>query len=202
VLMDMQMPVMGGIEATRGIRQGDSLVRNKQIPVIAMTANAMISDRQACLEAGMNDYISKPVNRHELADIIGKWLDRDGANKDNKDCGEIKDVADIPVFDKVGLRQLMMDDADLVETVISAFLEDTPNQIRDVRGFIEKEDGKNSEIIAHAIKGSAATVRGESMSQVASRMEKAAKTGDLDKANDLLPKLEDEFARLKKAMLD
>jgi CheY-like chemotaxis protein len=74
VLMDCQMPEMDGYEATRRIRDESSSVRNHRIPVIAMTANAMKGDREKCLEAGMDDYISKPVNMDEFVDVIKQYL--------------------------------------------------------------------------------------------------------------------------------
>ncbi|MEI6126845.1 MAG: response regulator [Pseudomonadota bacterium] len=74
VLMDCQMPEMDGFEATRGIRNPNSAVLNRRIPIIAMTANAMKGDRERCLESGMNDYLSKPVNPGELAAVLERWL--------------------------------------------------------------------------------------------------------------------------------
>ena len=74
VLMDMQMPEMDGLEATRRIRDPGSGAVEPDLTIIAMTANAMQGDREACLEAGMNDYLSKPVKRQELIDMLGKWL--------------------------------------------------------------------------------------------------------------------------------
>ncbi|MCX6878488.1 MAG: response regulator [Verrucomicrobia bacterium] len=74
VLMDVQMPEMDGLEATRLIRSPHSTARNPHLPIIAMTANAMLNDQQKCLDAGMNDYISKPVTPHSLASAMEKWL--------------------------------------------------------------------------------------------------------------------------------
>lgn len=74
VLMDVQTPVMDGIEATRTIRAESSGVKDRSIPIVALTAHAIIGDRQACLEAGMNDYLSKPVTPRALAEVLNRWL--------------------------------------------------------------------------------------------------------------------------------
>jgi PAS domain S-box-containing protein len=79
VLMDLQMPEMGGLEATRQIRNPHSAVRNHEVPIIAMTANAMQGDREECLDAGMNDYVSKPVSPRALAEALDRWLPRESA---------------------------------------------------------------------------------------------------------------------------
>jgi CheY-like chemotaxis protein len=79
VLMDVLMPELDGLSATRIIRDPKSAVRNHHIPVIAMTAYAMKGDREKCLEAGMNDYVSKPVEPQALMDMLEKWLPKDKA---------------------------------------------------------------------------------------------------------------------------
>ena len=79
VLMDVQMPVLDGLEATRQIRNPHSAVLNHEVPIIAMTANAMQSDRNECLDAGMNDYVSKPVSRRALAEALDRWLPKEAA---------------------------------------------------------------------------------------------------------------------------
>jgi PAS domain S-box-containing protein len=81
VLMDCQMPEMDGYEATSTIRDLNSAVRNHNIPIVAMTANAMKGDREKCLEAGMDDYVSKPINMQDLADAIGRYLHNDSVKE-------------------------------------------------------------------------------------------------------------------------
>jgi two-component system sensor histidine kinase/response regulator len=74
VLMDCQMPEMDGFEATRLIRQHESKVLNPRIPIIAMTAATMQGDREKCIQAGMSDFIAKPVQKRELAEMLARWL--------------------------------------------------------------------------------------------------------------------------------
>ncbi|HNW78063.1 MAG TPA: response regulator, partial [Candidatus Competibacteraceae bacterium] len=76
VLMDMQMPVMGGLDATRLIREMEHERSSRRVPIIAMTANAMVGDRETCLEAGMDDYIAKPFTAKELWAKLDLWLKR------------------------------------------------------------------------------------------------------------------------------
>ncbi len=80
VLMDVQMPEMDGLEATTMIRGSDSDMFNADIPIIAMTANAMVGDREMCIKAGMNDYLSKPIDQQALRKKIEYWL-KTGHNK-------------------------------------------------------------------------------------------------------------------------
>jgi CheY-like chemotaxis protein len=72
--MDCQMPIMDGYQATRGIRSGEAGVKYKDIPIIAMTANAMVGDDKKCFSAGMSDYLTKPIDSEILIDTLNKWL--------------------------------------------------------------------------------------------------------------------------------
>jgi len=84
VLMDVQMPEMDGIEATRQIRSLQSSIPNHQIPIIAMTAHAMQGDREHCIEAGMNDYVTKPVSPQALVEALDKWLPKEKKTESTK----------------------------------------------------------------------------------------------------------------------
>jgi CheY-like chemotaxis protein len=72
--MDLQMPLMGGLEATKEIRKPEAGIINPDIPIIAMTANATLQDQENCLKAGMNDFISKPVMMPTLQELLNKWI--------------------------------------------------------------------------------------------------------------------------------
>ena len=197
VLMDVQMPEMDGLEATRHIRNPQSAVRNHQIPIIAMTAHAMQGDREKCLEAGMNDYVSKPISPQALAEVLDKWLPKEPAATTKQAAGKPEEAGpvsakepEVPVFDKAGMMARLMDDEDLARTVVEGFLEDIPKQIEALKGYLEAGDAARAERQAHTIKGASANVGGEALRAVAFEMEKAGKTGDLESVTARLPELE------------
>ena len=208
VLMDVQMPVMDGLEATRTIRDPQSAVQNHRVPIIAMTANAMRNDREKCLSAGMDDYVSKPVFPKALAEVLEKWLpkDRDETNRPvpfeanaNARSFPAADPSD-SVFDKAAMMSRLMGDDDLALKVIAAFLEDIPKQIVVLRTYLQKEDFSCSERQAHTIKGASANLGGDACSAVACEIEKACKACNSKAALAQLPQLESQFARLKAAL--
>jgi PAS domain S-box-containing protein len=208
VLMDVQMPEMDGYEATQQIRNPQSAVTNHGIPIIAMTAHAMQGDRERCLEAGMNDYVTKPIAPRALAEALDKWLPKEegelrNARNDQRDGGAT-DVSIVesqaPIFDKAGMMARLMDDEDLARTVAEGFLEDTPRQTEALRGYLEAGETPGAERQAHAIKGASANVGGEALCAVAFEMEKAARAGDIDAAGEHMAELDAQFGRLKEAM--
>ncbi len=210
VLMDVQMPEMDGMEATHRIRDPQSEVRNHDIPIIAMTAHTMQGDREKCLEAGMNDYLSKPVDPQVLAEMLEKWLpqerDEGQGTKDERGA-ETADVAGqdaasttTPVFDKAAMLERLMGDEDLAGTIVQGFLEDIPRQIQALKDLLEAGDVPGAERQAHTIKGASANVGAEALREVAFKTEKAAKSRDLDAAKASMPELEAQFERLKETI--
>jgi CheY-like chemotaxis protein/HPt (histidine-containing phosphotransfer) domain-containing protein len=207
VLMDVQMPEMDGFEATCQIRNPHSAVRNHRIPIIAMTAGAMQGDREKCLEAGMNDYVAKPISPQALAEALEKWLPREAAAAPKQATGKPEEAvlvsaeaSEVQVFDMAGMMARMMDDEDLARTVVGGFLEDLPKLIKALKGYLEAGDVPGTERQSHTIKGASANMGGEALRKVAFEMEKAAKAGDLKSVAARLPELEIQFARLKTAM--
>jgi PAS domain S-box-containing protein len=203
VLMDVQMPEMDGIEATRAIRDPRTAVLHHDIPIIAMTAHVMKGDRECCLDAGMNDYIAKPVNPQSLAEALDRWLPREtalslAAGKVSSASG----MAEAAIFDRAGMMSRLLDDEELMRVVAESFREDIPRQIGALRGFLASGDAAGAERQAHTIKGAAANVGGNALSAVAFEMEKAAKSGDVSAANARMPRLQTQFDRLLHVMTE
>jgi PAS domain S-box-containing protein len=214
VLMDVQMPQMDGFEATSHIRDPQSDVKNHDIPIIAMTAHAMQGDRQRCLDAGMNDYVTKPVSPQALAEALGRWLPAENAtgptDASDKPAAPANAAAapaaatepEAQVFNRSGLLARLMDDEELARTVAVGFLDDLPRQIEALRRMLDADDAESATRQLHTIKGASATVGGESLQAAASEMERAAIAGDLADVKARLPQLESRFARLREAMRD
>jgi len=207
VLMDVQMPDMNGLEATQQIRNPQSAVRNHQIPIIAMTAHALQGDRERCLDAGMNDYVTKPVDPQALVEALNKWLPKEAATTNDREPEAPEATASVSVerpktaiFDKANMMARMMDDEDLARTVAEGFIEDIPRQIEALRGYLDAVDARGVERQAHTIKGASANVGGECLRVVAFEMEKAGRAGDLDAVKIHMPELDAQFHVLKEAM--
>ncbi len=201
VFMDLQMPVMDGFEATRAIRDPQSTVRNRRVPIVAMTAHALKGDRERCLEAGMDDYVSKPVDPKKLATVTERWI---GPSPDPAHAPEpadaIEPVKESIVFDRPGLVARTMEDEDLLREIVSCFLEDAPRLIEDIKEHIRSGDSALAGAQAHGLKGAAANVGGVALSETAHEMERAGNAGRLEAADALLPELERQFARLRDRM--
>jgi len=214
VLMDCQMPVMDGYEATNEIRKWEKKLKNgsahcsesnlestagsKRIPIIAMTAHALKGDRQKCLNAGMDDYIAKPIHPKKLSDVIEKWL------KDPRGAHEVKIVHEsLPtddIFDKNSFLERLLGDEDLAKDIINGFIEDCLRQIDIIK---EALDNKNANVIyckAHSLKGAAANISATTLKNLAYQIEIAGEAGDLIKAASLIPKLDEHFEVLKKRL--
>ncbi len=197
VLMDCQMPEMDGYEATRAIRSSESRVRNHKVPIVAMTAHAMQGDREKCIEAGMDDYIAKPVNPQDLADTLEKWLGELEGVALSRRSKPVRGLAPRKeVFDRNTLVERLMGDEELADGVLSIFLEDAPKQIAGLKEALEKGDAPVLHRRAHTIKGAAANVSALMLQEVALRMERLGEEGDLEGAAALLPALEEALEAL------
>ncbi len=198
VLMDCQMPEMDGYTATREIRSLQSTIRN--VPIIAMTANAMKGDREKCLAAGMDDYLSKPINPQELSETLEKWLTKqDSFLRHETTIPEVEPVKDI--FDRAGFLDRLMGDEELANEIISDFLEDVPNKLIALQEAIDKVDAPSLQRQAHTLKGASANVGALALQEIASQIEIAGESANLDMASSLIPELDKQFEMLKKLAL-
>jgi len=201
VLMDVQMPVMDGYEATARIRDPQSMVLNHNIPVIAMTANAMTSDREKCLKAGMNDYISKPVSPNVIVEVLNKWLpiQKDASKQSPKQ--KISDTIGktaLSVWNKEAMLKRLMGNEDLAMTIITIFIDDMPKLIMQLEQFIDNGNVQGVERQAHTINGATANVGGEALREIAITIEKAGKAGNMDAARSQIQELKRRFDCLEK----
>ena len=179
VLMDMQMPVMDGVTATRTLRK-DS--RYRDLPVIAMTANALASDREACLEAGMNDHVTKPINPDALFSALLQWV-KPAPSTELPAVAGVENgggLAGIDIkgidLDK-GLRLTGSSPARYL-ALLDKFVARQGGAVETIRLALSDGDSDTAEREAHSLKGAAATLGITALADVASVAEKAIKTGD------------------------
>ena len=209
VLMDVQMPVMDGYEATRLIRDPNSGVLNHNIPIIATTAHAMAGDAEKCLAAGMSDYISKPIDPKILDQVLEKWLTRKVHDVPEQASVEparaereppLKPPSKSLVFNREVFLERMMDDEEFAREVAAGFAKELPALLSDLKEEIARGDLESVWKQAHKIKGSAANVGGEALRDVAAEVEKAGKAGDLAAVTHWIPELEMQTAGLNEAL--
>jgi HPt (histidine-containing phosphotransfer) domain-containing protein len=171
-----------------------------------MTAHALHGDREKCLSADMNDYVTKPVEVSALVAALEKWLPPDGESRQllaGQAQGEVAAATreeGIPIFDRIGLMNRVMNDEELARVVIAGFLGDLAGQIKQLKSYAAAGEARNVEQQAHRIKGASATVGGEALRAVAAAMEQAGKAGDLAIISDRMAGLDAQFTALKEAM--
>ncbi|MBF0529159.1 MAG: PAS domain S-box protein [Deltaproteobacteria bacterium] len=207
VLMDLQMPEMDGIEATVQIRHPESTVLNHEIPIIALTAHAIQREISKCLAAGMNDYLSKPISPQGLADMLEKWLWKNGENgkiihENNFVLGEslTLDRSSPFFFNKAVLLKMVMGDQNLAMDLIRIFLQDIPLRLEELKKLIDAGDLPGVLSKLHNIKGAAANLCFETLRDEAIKMENAGQAGDLAGLKANIPHLQEIFEQFRDAM--
>jgi PAS domain S-box-containing protein len=192
VFMDIQMPEMDGIKATRNIRDINSGVLDNDIPIIAMTAHAMKGDEENCLDAGMDDYISKPITMQSLNAILEKWayklmfMHHEDKNALN---GTLVDEKSL-IFDRASFMESIMDDIDVAREVVGIFMKDSPQQINDLKKAVDKCIISEVSALAHSLKGSSGSIGGIAFSNIATKIEAESASGNISVVKNLIPELE------------
>ncbi len=193
VLMDCGMPVMDGFAATQAIRAS----MQPGIPIVALTASSMQADRDRCLSAGMDDYLSKPTDLRELADMIAKWLPVSSAQEP---AAAIPDAPATVTFNAEDLLWRLNGDRQLAGMVVQGFLKDVPSQLSNLCKQLDQEDANGIRSQAHMLRGAAAMVAAEGLRAIAEEMEMSGKAGQLDRCRELVPRAVAEFERYKSTL--
>jgi len=220
VFMDCQMPEMDGYDATRAIREReasrmksnaqhersetfDTREGTSRLPIIAMTANALKGDREKCLEAGMDDYVAKPIRREDLEAILARWrpnlsvssVKRPASPSEERDekgvCVDPKVLTDLHQLDSTGA---------LLTTLITHFVNETPKQLAVMRDALREHRSATLAEMAHELKGASGNLGVGRMQQICGDLQALGRDGKLAQAGDLLAQLEAEFILVAPAL--
>jgi CheY-like chemotaxis protein len=214
VLMDCHMPEMDGYEAAREIRKREG--NSRRTTIIAMTANALEGDRQRCMAAGMDDYITKPVKPEMLLAAIQPWtIDRSaGRLADTTDPSESIEASSAGVTDASGKHPTVIDPSvidglrrlqsstnpDFFNRIVDLFITETPHRLAAMRTALDGSDAAALAHEAHALKGSSANLGARRMNALCEILEEQGLSGSVNEAPVLVSALEEEFAHVRNAL--
>lgn len=203
ILMDVQMPEMGGLEATAAIREKEKS-SGGHLPIIAMTARAMAGDREECLAAGMDEYVSKPVQAQQLLDAIQRLSTHAvdaGATRGAQNAGEsVYAEKGVITMDRQQALELADGDAELLAEMCALFLKNYPRRVVLLRQAIASGNAAEVSVQAHALKGSAGSFAATTAFNAASELEQLGRCASLAHAGEALLKLERALSDLEPAL--
>lgn len=180
ILMDGQMPVMDGYEAARRIRKGDAGPENLRIPIMAVTANVVQGNMQNCYDAGMNDFMGKPIDFDDFAYKIKKWISR------GRDVIDKKAIEVLQQLAGAGNKNLIRD-------LVNLFKQETAPALKDIRASIESGDFVSAAKTAHHLKSSCANLGAYKMQELTEKIEKSKLTANKEQMLEFVYALEQEF---------
>lgn len=192
VLMDIQMNVMDGLEATSIIRRNEKEGK-RRIPIIAMTAYAMEEDKKKFISSGMDGYISKPINMQELYEIIETFIKRIQVERKQ----EVKEIADL-----TGIEKIMGGEPRAIEDLIDTFLSTYPKQLKDIFTEITKRNTEEIYKKSHAFRGGASNFRIHRACDLALQLERESKQGNINKTMAIFVELSEEMDKVKQCLID
>jgi PAS domain S-box-containing protein len=192
IVMDVQMPEMDGFEATAAIREQEQST-GKHIPIIAMTAHAMKGDRERCLAAGMDGYVSKPIRIGDVEEAIERVV----ASKKSIDAIGRSEKS---IVDEAAILEGMDGNRKLLRDLTRIFLADCPKQLAEIKSAIDMGNAERLRRAAHALKGSVGNFAAKRAVAIASQLEALGKTGNLDAVQGAYVALEDELSQLTREL--
>jgi CheY-like chemotaxis protein/HPt (histidine-containing phosphotransfer) domain-containing protein len=180
ILMDLQMPVMGGVEACRRIRNGEA--GNQDVPIIAMTAHALPRDRDACYAAGMNGFITKPIQVGQLMAEIERVVHAGSPSSVGPAVEAPTEPSTPNIYDHAGTLERLADDADLLREVAQIYVATAQGHLDEIASALERQDAENVYREAHALKGASATFEAPRVYESLAAVEACGRRGDLEGA--------------------
>ena len=215
ILMDIQMPEMDGFEATRLLREREEAGgEGARVPVVAMTAHAMKGDRERCLTAGMDDYISKPLQVEKLLAVIGRLAPgtaeteegqpEEGQTEEGRGDPAPTGASDpaLPPFDPEAALDRVDDDRELLTEILGLFREQAAASRADIEAALARRDGPALERAAHSLKGAASNISAEQVREAGMHLEHAGRAGDWEAAQAAWAELGAALPRLDAALDD
>lgn len=199
VFMDIQMPKMDGFEATRRVRSYHSDKMNSKIPIVAMTAHTMEGDKERCLSAGMNDYISKPINRSELKAVLNRWLPIHD-NMEDRQIFEVQDISSDQALDYSVFNTRKVELGGKMSAFIKLFLGALPEKLGNIEKAVLEHDLVLLQTAAHTLKSNCATFGALKMVNICLEMEIAAREKKQTGLEQLLKKLTHESYKMISAL--
>jgi len=197
VLMDMQMPVMDGIEATRRIRalEGDG----PRTPIVALTANAMMGTLERCLDAGMDDYLTKPLDISRLQNVLDRFMGN-ATNRSSKDSQGVMRAATADVAVRARLKEVAGDDVEFMAELIEAFLQSGAETLEELDAALAAGNTDGIARAAHKLKGACANLRIDGLAQMTFELEERAREGQTADWAAEIERIKTEYQRVSDAL--
>jgi len=212
VLMDCQMPEMDGYAATSAIREWEAAQPEaRRIPIVALTANALVGDAEACLASGMDDHLAKPYTRRQLASVMARWLPAklvegavDPMAPKAAAAPAAAEAEEEPLLDQKALDNIRSLDEDggssVLDEVIGIFLEEAPQHLQKLNTLLARGDIAELGKIAHAFKSASFNVGAMPLGELCKQLEKLGKAGNVQGAAELVSGIDRMFQRVRPAL--